>query len=73
VTLARDPAVVAVYALHLTAKELAEAEAGRPIRRPYWPPQRCQGVVVGLCAGADRHADRPADLTRGARPAKIAG
>lgn len=50
-TLARDPAVVAVHALHLTAEELAEAEAGRPIRRPYWPPQRCQGVVVGLCAG----------------------
>ena len=49
---ARDPRVLAVYAVHLTAAEVRSILAGQPIRRPFWPPQRCQGgAVVGLCAG----------------------
>ena len=44
----RDPAVIAVFALRVTAAELASIEAGLPIARPFWPPQRCRGSVVGL-------------------------
>ena len=44
----RDPAVRAVFALHVTAAELAAIEAGQPVRRPAWPPQRCQDAVAGL-------------------------
>lgn len=47
----RDPAVQALYALHLRAEELAAVLGGQTLRRPVWPPQRCQGAVVGLCAG----------------------
>ena len=39
----RDPAVIAVFALRVTAAELASIEAGLPIARPFWPPQRCRG------------------------------
>lgn len=51
-TTARDPAVLALYALHMTAAEVEAVLAGRAIRRPVWPPQRCQGAVVGLCVDA---------------------
>ena len=46
----RDPAVLAVFALHLSAAELAAVLAGAPILRPYWPPAPCRGSVVGLHA-----------------------
>ena len=46
----RDPAVLAVHALHLTAAELDAVLAGRPIVRPFWPPMQCRGAVVGLHA-----------------------
>ena len=50
----RDPAVLALHALHLTPGEAADVLAGQPIRRRFWPPQHCQGgVVVGLCAGGE--------------------
>lgn len=45
----RDPAVRAVFALRVTAAELAAIEAGQPVRRPTWPPRRCQDAIVGLC------------------------
>lgn len=49
----RDPAVLAVFALRITAGERASIEAGAPIVRPFWPPVRCRGSVVGLhVAGA---------------------
>jgi hypothetical protein len=44
----RDPAVLAVFALRITAAEHARLAAGLPIVRPYWPPQSCRGSVVGL-------------------------
>lgn len=46
----RDPAVQALYALHVTTDEVHQILAGQPIYRTTWPPQRCQGAVVGLCA-----------------------
>lgn len=50
VSMSRDPAVLALLALHLTPLEFdAAASCGR-IRRRFWPPQPCQGAVVGLCA-----------------------
>ena len=50
----RNPAVLALHALHLTPGEAAAVLAGQPIRRRFWPPQHCQGgVVVGLCAGGE--------------------
>ena len=33
----RDPAVLAVFALRITADERASIEAGAPIVRPFWP------------------------------------
>jgi hypothetical protein len=48
--LARDPEVCAVYALHLSAAEVAAVFDGNPIYRPLWPPACCQGAVVGLHA-----------------------
>lgn len=48
--MSRDPAVLAVYALHLTAAELDTVLAGAPIVRPFWPPMTCRGAVVGLHA-----------------------
>lgn len=47
----RDPQVLALRALHLSEDELEAILAGRSIERPVWPPQACQGAVVGLCAG----------------------
>jgi len=47
----RDPAVLAVFAVRITAAELASIEAGLPIARPFWPPGRCRGAVVGLQVG----------------------
>ncbi len=49
----RDPAVLALYAVRVTAKEFASIRAGAPIVRPYWPPGRCRGAVVGLQVGGD--------------------
>jgi len=46
----RDPAVLAVFALHLSAAELAAVLGGAPILRPVWPPMQCRGAVVGLHA-----------------------
>jgi hypothetical protein len=49
----RDPAVLAVYAVHLSPVELDAVLAGASIVRPYWPPVSCRGAVVGLhAAGA---------------------
>lgn len=48
VTSMRDPAVLAVFALRITADERLRIEAGAPIVRPFWPPMRCRGSVVGL-------------------------
>lgn len=49
-TLMRDPAVCAVFALHLTGPELAAVLAGAPVFRQTWPPGHCRGAVVGLHA-----------------------
>ena len=46
----RDPAVLAVFALHLSAAELTAVLGGAPIVRRFWPPQQCRGAVVGLHA-----------------------
>lgn len=46
----RDPAVLALCALHLTLVELVDARNRGYIRRPVWPPKTCEGAVVGLCA-----------------------
>ena len=44
----RDPAVLAVFALRITAAEHERIAAGLPIARPFWPPVRCRASVVGL-------------------------
>ena len=44
----RDPAVLAVHTVCITANEHAAIVAGRPILRPFWPPMPCRGAVVGL-------------------------
>jgi len=44
----RDPAVLALYAVRITVDEHARLAAGLPIVRPFWPPVRCRGSVVGL-------------------------
>ena len=49
----RDPAVHAVYALHMTPDEVAAIRAGCPVYRPYWPPVCCRDSVVGLSAGGE--------------------
>ena len=49
----RDPAVLAVFALRVTAAEFATLASGAPIIRPYWPPVPCRGAVVGLHAGSE--------------------
>jgi len=49
----RDPAVLALYAVRVTAEEYASIRAGVPIVRPFWPPGRCRGAVVGLQVGGD--------------------
>ena len=67
----RDPAVRAVFALRVTAAELAAIEAGQPVRRPAWPPQRCQATVVGLCvdgAVVGEALEAAARLERGRTP-----
>lgn len=46
----RDPAVHAVFALHLTPDEVAAVREGCPVYRPYWPPVCCRDSVVGLSA-----------------------
>ena len=47
----RDAAVLAVFALRITAAEHAAILGGLPIARPFWPPARCRGSVVGLQVG----------------------
>ena len=47
----RDPAVLAVFAVRITAAEFASIEVGQPIARPFWPPGRCRDSVVGLQVG----------------------
>ena len=47
----RDPAVLAVFALRVTAAEFAALVSGAPIVRLYWPPVPCRGSVVGLHVG----------------------
>ena len=49
----RDPAVLAVFALRVTADEHARLVVGLPIVRPFWPPVRCRGSVVGLQVGGE--------------------
>lgn len=69
----RDPSAVALYALHLTAGEVAAVLGGRPIWRPVWPPQAVQapgGAVVGLSTGG--HVVGEATLLR-AEPAPQGG
>lgn len=44
----RDPAVLAIHAVKLTAGEFAALSTGWRILRPFWPPMLCRGVVVGL-------------------------
>ena len=51
--LGRDPAVHAVYALHMTPDEVAVVREGCPVYRPFWPPVQCRGCVVGLSAGGE--------------------
>ena len=53
----RDPAVLALYALHLSAAELAAVLAGLPIVRPFWPPVTCRGSVVGMHAEGAVHGE----------------
>lgn len=53
----RDPAVLAVFALRLSAAELAAVLAGVPIVRPFWPPVTCRGSVVGLHAEGAVHGE----------------
>jgi len=53
----RDPAVLAVFTLHLSAAELAAVLAGASIVRPFWPPQSCRGSVVGLHAEGAVHGE----------------
>ena len=52
----RDPAVLAVFALRVTAAEFATLASGAPIVRLYWPPVPCRGSVVGLHVGGRRVA-----------------
>ena len=47
----RDPAVLALYAVRVTAEEYTSILAGVPIVRPFWPPGRCRRCVVGLQVG----------------------
>ena len=49
----RDPAVLAIFAVRMTAEEYARILAGAPVVRPFWPPQRCRGCVVGLQVGGE--------------------
>lgn len=49
----RDPAVLALYAIRVTAEEFASIREGAPIVRPFWPPGRCRGAVVGLQVGGN--------------------
>lgn len=49
----RDPAVLAVHAVRLTAEEFARISAGRPILRSFWPPMACRDSIVGLHVGAE--------------------
>ena len=44
----RDPAVLAVFALRITAAEHERVAAGWRILRLFWPFMACCGVVVGL-------------------------
>lgn len=69
----RDPAVQALYALHLTPVELDAVLAGQSIRRETWPPQRCQGVVVGLCAGGAVVGEATLLRAESAPPALVVG
>ena len=39
----RDPAVLAVFVLCVTAAEFAALASGAPIVRLYWPPVPCRG------------------------------
>lgn len=50
----RDPACIALVALHLSEDEVRDIFAGRAVRRRVWPPRQVQqpgGVVVGLSTG----------------------
>lgn len=49
----RDPAVLAIFAVRVTAEEYASILAGAPVVRQFWPPQRCRGCVVGLQVGGE--------------------
>jgi len=49
----RDPAVFAIFAVRVTADELALIREGMAIVRPFWPPVRCRGAVVGLQVGGE--------------------
>ncbi len=49
----RDPAVLAVFVLCVTAAEFAALASGAPIVRLYWPPVPCRGSVVGLHVGGE--------------------
>jgi hypothetical protein len=49
----RDPAVLAIFAVRVTAEEYASILADAPVVRPFWPPQRCRGCVVGLQVGGE--------------------
>ena len=51
--LGRDPAVHAVYALHMTPDEVAVVREGCPVYRPFWPPVCCRDSVVGLSAAGE--------------------
>lgn len=53
----RDPAVLAVFALHLTAAEFAAVLAGVPIVRHFWPPVTCRekGLAVDGALGMQPH------------------
>lgn len=48
--MSRDHAVRALFALHLAPLEFDSVVASQVIRRKFWPPKTCEGVVVGLCA-----------------------
>lgn len=62
----RDPAVLAIHAVKLTAGEFAALSTGRRILRPFWPPMLCRGVVVGL--HVEGHVVGEAILTCAADP-----
>jgi len=49
----RDPAVLAVHAVRITAAEHAAIVAGWRILRPFWPPMACRDCVVGLQVGGE--------------------